>query len=90
MSKEDISIELGNQGCSEMGSWVLEWSEADAEQCWVEIITIWNSEGFKNCLLQSNCPSESVWLLDAEVGLRFGDWTGEDFNPWARSNTRSE
>lgn len=37
---------------AEMVNWALEWSEVDSEQCWIELIAIWNYPGFKGHLLQ--------------------------------------
>lgn len=33
-----------------MGRWTWEWSSADPTQCWMEVLQLWQSEGFKTSM----------------------------------------
>lgn len=67
----------------------MDWSEDEAEQCWMEILATWNHESFKTGLRRSGRPTEPARLLEGEVESHFGEWTGPMPNPRARSNSES-
>lgn len=49
-----------------MGSWVLDWSISECEQCWCELIRLWQSEGIRKNLTSNHKHSLGVTTVDVQ------------------------
>lgn len=59
-----------------MINWEREWVTCDPNQCWVELMAIWASVGFKSSLRMGEERAESE--MNSEEELVLICWSGEE------------